>query len=297
MRIRRLARPYARLLLLAAVFVAALGLAVVAGGQSPARASGCGTYVDASTSANTTANWTTLLPTDPNAIVFVTPGWNGTYLNHAIGVWYTGSRWAVFNQDLAAMPLGVQFHVFPTAAWASPTDDIFVHTATNANISGDSTILDDPLANGNPNAIVQVTANWNPGGVGGAYNNHAIGVWYTGSRWAIFNQDLAAMPAGVHFNVWVRPGAQSQPNSGTYVHTTTAATVSGNVSYLPAPTTSALTVLLVTPNYNPGGAGGALHNRNIGVWYNGGASRWTVFNQDVAAMATGHSFNVSWQRC
>ena len=42
-----------------------------------------------------------------------------------------------------------------------------------------------------------------PGGVGGLYHNHAIGVYYYGSRWAIFNQDMAPMPPGAAFNVWV----------------------------------------------------------------------------------------------
>ena len=60
------------------------------------------------------------------------------------------------------------------------------------------------LTNGNPNAIVVVTPNWNPGGVCPCvYNNHPIGVWYTGSQWAIFNQDIAAMPVNASFNVYV----------------------------------------------------------------------------------------------
>ena len=39
----------------------------------------------------------------------------------------------------------------------------------------------------------------------GTYNDHAIGVWYDDDRqrWAIFNQDLAAMPDGSAFNVVV----------------------------------------------------------------------------------------------
>jgi hypothetical protein len=43
-----------------------------------------------------------------------------------------------------------------------------------------------------------------PGG-SGKYNNHPIGVWYDRdrSKWAIFNQDRAAMPVGADFNVAV----------------------------------------------------------------------------------------------
>jgi hypothetical protein len=41
----------------------------------------------------------------------VTHRWTGTYPNHATGVYYTGTQWAIFNEDLAAMPLGVPFNV------------------------------------------------------------------------------------------------------------------------------------------------------------------------------------------
>ena len=54
------------------------------------------------------------------------------------------------------------------------------------------TMIDNALTNDNPNAIVVVTPNYNPGGVGGTYDNHPIGVWYDGSKWAIFNQDITA---------------------------------------------------------------------------------------------------------
>ena len=141
---------------------------------------------------------------NPNALLLVTPNWNpggvgGIYNNHAIGVWYTGSKWSIFNQDLAAIPVGAAFNVYVLTAGAG----VFVHKATAGNSSGDYTVLDNPLANGNPHALVYVTPNWNPGGVGGTYNNHATGVWYDGSRWAIFNQDLAAVPANAAFNVYV----------------------------------------------------------------------------------------------
>lgn len=91
-------------------------------------------------------------------------------------------------------------------------DAVFVHTATPDNISANSTYLDNPLTNNDPNVIVQVTQNWNPGGEGGTYNDHEIGVWYDGSRdqWAIFNQDREAMTEGAQFNVGVMKEAQQE---------------------------------------------------------------------------------------
>jgi len=169
---------------------------------------GTAAFVQTATLANILGDSTyinnPLTNNNPNAIVLVTPNWNpggvgNTYDDHSIGVWYDGSKWAIFNQDMADMPVGAAFNVLiPTAGAAA-----FVHTATLANILGDSTYINNPLTNNNPNAIVFVTPNWNPGGVGNTYDDHPIGVWYDGSKWAIFNQDIAAMPADASFNVLI----------------------------------------------------------------------------------------------
>jgi len=88
-----------------------------------------------------------------------------------------------------------------------PTIDtsVFVHIARAGNISSNYTIIEHPLTNNRANAIVFVTPNWNPGGVGGTYNDHPIGVWYSAGakKWAIFNQDIASMPDGAAFNVMI----------------------------------------------------------------------------------------------
>jgi len=80
----------------------------------------------------------------------------------------------------------------------------FIHRAAAANILAHITVIDHPHCNGDPNAILIVTQNWNPGGGVGVYNNNAIGVYYNGNRWAIFNQDAATpMPLNAAFNVLV----------------------------------------------------------------------------------------------
>lgn len=85
----------------------------------------------------------------------------------------------------------------------------FVHNATLENTFANSTYLDHPLTNGNPEAVLSVTQNWNPGGEGGGTNDQPVGVWYDAGveRWAIFNQNLVPMPEGASFHVvvWRRP--------------------------------------------------------------------------------------------
>lgn len=82
----------------------------------------------------------------------------------------------------------------------------FIQRANPENVSDNSTYIDDPRANGRPDAVLSVTQSWNPGGSGGGtYNDHPVGVWYDAKaeKWAIFNQDRAAMPEGAAFNVTV----------------------------------------------------------------------------------------------
>jgi hypothetical protein len=172
--------------------------------------------VHRATTANTGGNVTILdLPAangHPNAIVLATPSWNppgspGVYLNRRIGVYYTGSRWAVFIQDIAAMPIGAAFNTFVARL------DAFVHKTQSANIAGNTTTIDAVGVNGRPDAVLIVTPNWNPPGRPGVYHDHHIGVYYIGNRWAIFNEDLSSMPAGVSFNVWIAGYAAVPPPS------------------------------------------------------------------------------------
>src|SRR5581483_4118306 len=91
----------------------------------------------------------------------------------------------------------------------------FIHQATAANIaaapcgSSQCTLIDHPLINDDPNAILIVTPNYTPPGVAGyVYNNHPIGVCFCGTHWVIFNQDTAAMPVNAAFNVLVVKSGQ-----------------------------------------------------------------------------------------
>jgi len=144
---------------------------------------------------------------DPNAVVMVTlmsstkSGEADAY-NHHIGVWYEpgARRWAIFNQDRAAVPSGATFRV--EVPQASQT---VVHHADLSNTAGNYTYLDNKLTNGEPNATLSVTQNWNPGGGRGVYNNHPVATIYDAKvdKWAIYNEDGASISHGAAFNVAV----------------------------------------------------------------------------------------------
>lgn len=221
---------------------------------------------------------------NPNALLTVTPSYNpgggsGVYDNHPIGVYYYSGRWRIFNQDFASIPSGASFNVSVGAG--------VVHVATSANTAGQSTTLDHPSLNANPNAAFVVTPNWNPPGSAGVYDSHPLGVWYSTSaaRWKIFNQDLAAMPIGAAFNVRIDRAS---------VVRATAGTVNANTLYLDEPNLNGRpeAQIFVTANYNPGGVGGRYLNSNLGVWYDSTRARWGVFRQNLAPMPADAAFNV-----
>ena len=86
---------------------------------------------------------------------------------------------------------------------------VFVHRATSGNIEGAAphrTTITHPLCDGDPNAILIVTPNFNPGGAAtGVIENHPIGVYFhpTLHQWQIFHQDFAAMTVSAAYNVLV----------------------------------------------------------------------------------------------
>jgi hypothetical protein len=231
---------------------------------------------------------------DPGRIVQVTPSWNTNlscgcvYDTHTLGVFYTGSVWAIFHEDGTAIPIGAQYNVigFPAGVYSN----IFAHTATTANIIGDYTVLNDATANQNPNAVIIVSQVWNPlGQCGGCvYNNHQIGVWYTGTNWVVFNEDGAPMPSGASFNVNVQPTSSNYvftrgTNSANYVAEFSAS----YTDYAPA------RLLFVTPNANPHGACPCEFDTHpLGVYYNSYDGRWSVYHQDIAPMVVWENFNI-----
>lgn len=171
-------------------------------------------YVHLSDAATIISNWTVLdhpaLNGNPNALLFVTQNLSAfaVYDESPLGVWYNGSRWSVFNQDLSAMPENIAFNVYVPRE----SDDAFIHTATSENTYDNYTLIDHPSTNGNPNAILIVTQNWNPVSSSGVYNNHTIGVWYSEyfEKWSIFNQDISGIPVGSAYNVLVADEGNSE---------------------------------------------------------------------------------------
>ncbi len=133
---------------------------------------------------------------------------NGVYagadITAPLGVNYDALylQWVIFTEDGSNLPEDVTFNVMV----GLPGANVFTHTATGGNISGNTTFIDHPLANGHPDALILVTQNYNPDGIGlGVDNIHHVGVYYDNGlqQWAIYNEDSAGMPVGASFSVLI----------------------------------------------------------------------------------------------
>jgi len=258
--------------------------------------------VHRATIANIFDRWTeidnsTFTNQNPHAILFVIqngePDNAGQIYNHPIGVWYNNQNntqqwvWGIYNQDDATvMPFGIAFNVLMIRG-ADPS--AFIHRTTSDNTANNWTEIDNSFTNGNPNALLLVTQNWKHRS---DYNNHPVGVRYnrTTRKWTIFNQDKAAMPVGAQFNVLISPATPPT----VFVHRATVANTANNETEIDNLLTNQNpnAILLVTPNWNPGGGSGQANPHAIGVKYNKQTEKWAIFNSDQGAMPVGAAFNV-----
>jgi len=172
---------------------------------------------------------------------------------------------------------------------------VFTHTATDANSRGDYTYISHPAIDGQPNAVVLVAKSTDGGNTRGASYHHNIGVWYESineKKWAIFNQDRAAIPAGRTFEVII-PRA-----SETLVHYARLGNTVGNRTYLNNPLIIGEpdAFLRVTQNWNPGGGRGIYNDHPIEVVYEADTRKWAIYNRDGAPMPDGAAFNIAVSR-
>lgn len=229
---------------------------------------------------------------DPNKNILITPfsflDLPGYQENYNTGVYYNASgKWAIYRED------ALDSIIYPLAGYnlVNPTTNgsAFKHTAGAANTVGNVTYIDHPSTNAKPNALVFITHNW--GSVGGVYNNHPTGVYYSSSesKWGIYNEDLFPFPAGAVYNVFV-------PDSGSpnaFVHTVSSVSALPS-TFLNNPVTDANpeAVLIVTHNYNPGGLGGIYNTVPVGVAIKSGAYPLIYHLDHSTPFDSAMSFNV-----
>ncbi len=182
-----------------------------------------GTKTHLCTPANTYSNRTFILagkgkPTSlflATHIVNPVAGIPGTNHIKPFGMWYhpattpalpyTG-KWHIYNEDSQALGT-VGFNVADvTKLKAGGLPASFVFTTDGANSLLHVSTITNPLTDGNPNAVV-FAKHLFIDGTSEVFLNKEIAVWYNGSKWTIFNEDLSPMPLNAAFVVTVIPTA------------------------------------------------------------------------------------------
>ena len=168
----------------------------------------------------------------------------------------------------------------------------FVWTVTNGSKLNNSTAIDNPDTNFQPNALLYVTPVYNAGGnCGCTYDNSPFGVWYDSSvnKWRIFREDFTSMTVGESFNVLV----VYQHSSKAFQVSASASNVIGNAFYFSKKATNAnptarLIVTQVITNTDD-----IYNNSSIGLVYRPKTSRWGIYDYTYGTgMPVGASFNV-----
>jgi hypothetical protein len=97
---------------------------------------------------------------------------------------------------------------FTAIATAMNKQTTLRHVANATNSGGDYTCIDDPSANGDPNAMIIITHSY-AFGTNASYITAPVGVFYTGTtispnnRWCIYREDQQPIAATSAFNVMV----------------------------------------------------------------------------------------------
>ena len=219
---------------------------------------------------------------NPNAIIFATQKY-GVYNPNEIGVYYTNSGWAVFNQNLKPMPAGAKFNIL---ALDASYGSAFVHTTELSNTSAHITMLDNALTNGKGDVVVIATQNW------GKYNTSPVGMWWTNGKWAIYNENRQPMPIGTKFNVLVL-----RSDVARKMGTLSATAFKHQVEVTNRPMNHVTSFDQSSTNNNVNATvftttrwAGKYDVNPTGVWWNN--NKWTVFNQNRAELEPNTNFNV-----
>lgn len=157
------------------------------------------------------------------------------------------------------------------------------HTVSTTNRSGHITTIDDPALNDRPDAKLVVTSRWNAPGATGVYDDHTVGVWYSGGRWNIYHEDGALMPTGAMFDV---------TTVGTTGLVASAANIVGGRVRIASPVVDGRPDALVQVTHDFGPSGPYVVP-SLDVRYEGGA--YYVAKRDGSAITPGTKLNLALQ--
>jgi len=140
-----------------------------------------------------------------NQILQATQVTEGALNDYNAGVWYDpgegAGEYGVFNEGGSPMVSGTEYNVLVGAQAGGKASFL---KAVASNTGGNSTHFSSTTTNGDSNAFMLATPNWDPNDVCGCkYTSSATGVWYIGSyaQEVVFNENNHNMAKKTDFNV------------------------------------------------------------------------------------------------
>ncbi|WP_143569715.1 DUF7452 domain-containing protein [Tenacibaculum agarivorans] len=200
-------------------------------------------------------------------------GKSGPYQTKAVGVWYNGKKWTIFNQDRTPLAANTIFNVLVVD---KSSNAFTIKAGTNTK----TVAVNHAKLNRNPNAKFLITQNW---GKLGPYNTNPIGVYYSKIKglWYIFNTNGKPLPKGAKFNVFI--------NSRIFKHQVSRTNRKGHITYINNSTTNNKANSLVFATFNAQTSMKTFNNP-IGVWYN--LNKWSVYNENRSLLKGNEAYNV-----
>lgn len=118
-----------------------------------------------------------------------------------IGVHFDGTHWSLFREDLRPID---EYQKFSIVVKKNILPNVFIHEVTPENTFQNLSILDHPLLNEQPEAILFVTHRRE---VDDPFNNASIIIYYSKTlrKWCLVNSDQKPLVANHKFNILINP--------------------------------------------------------------------------------------------
>jgi len=221
--------------------------------------------------------------------------------NHPIGLYYNTATklWEIFNEDIAAMPVGAIFDVLIPTTVARVNGG-----ATNSFVN--QTFF--TLRKHDSSALLLETHVFDPfptvttGPLNGVFQVNSVGLYFnpvvttkpvpaSSGCWELFTEDLApALAASYNIADVTKAGTAADPYS--FLFTTTAANVSGDAAIISNAATNAKPNAILFANHVSTSAG-AVFTPFYAVVYDTPSSEWVLVTENGSAFPVGISFVVT----
>lgn len=223
-----------------------------------------------------------LLNGNANAKIIVTHKWtaeaggSGVFNNNTVGLYYTGSRWALFNENLTPIVENSCYNIY-----INQDDEVI--TITSPSNQNNSFPIDHPEVNGNPNAYLAIQNYYN-----GVLNNKNYAFQYDNNTWYVSEETVSEFTRNAYFFLLINGVAVENAR-----HLSTAANTTNNVTTIDHPllNNNPEALLFISHINEIGGSEGVIPSP-IGVYYNTTLNQWAIYREDADNIPVGSVFNL-----